>query len=80
MIAHGNCADDRDVALASSLAGVDMEMVSTAYDQHLVALVESGRVSRQLVDDAVRRILVVKHQLGLFERPYTPPQPPHTES
>jgi len=71
MIAHGNCADDRDVALASSLAGVDMEMVSSAYDQHLVELVESGRVRRELVDDAVRRILVVKHQLGLFERPYT---------
>lgn len=71
MIAHGNCADDRDVALASSLAGVDMEMVSSAYDQHLIALVESGQVSRALVDDAVRRILTVKHQLGLFERPYT---------
>ncbi|HWO12890.1 MAG TPA: glycoside hydrolase family 3 N-terminal domain-containing protein, partial [Polyangiaceae bacterium] len=72
MIAHGNCADDRDVALASSLGGVDMEMVSSAYDQHLVQLVESGLVSRKLIDDAVRRILTVKHQLGLFERPYAP--------
>ena len=72
MVLHGNCADDREVALASSLAGVDMEMVSNAYDQHLVELVESGRVSRELIDGAVRRILTVKHQLGLFERPYTP--------
>lgn len=72
MIAHGNCADDREVARASALAGVDMEMVSTAYEQHLAELVESGRVSLELLDDAVRRILTVKHQLGLFERPYTP--------
>jgi beta-glucosidase len=70
MVAHGNCADDRDVALASSLAGVDMEMVSSAYDQHLAELVESGQLRRELIDDAVRRILTVKHQLGLFERPY----------
>jgi beta-glucosidase len=71
MIAHGNCADDRDVALASARAGVDMEMVSSAYDKHLSELVESGQISLEEVDDAVRRILVVKHQLGLFERPYT---------
>lgn len=71
MLAHGNCADDREVALASSLAGVDMEMVATAYDQHLAELVASGQVSLALIDDAVRRILTVKHQLGLFDRPYT---------
>ena len=72
MIAHGNCEGERDVALASSLAGVDMEMVSSAYDKHLAELVESGQVGSELLDDAVRRILTVKHQLGLFERPYSP--------
>ncbi|HTV19742.1 MAG TPA: glycoside hydrolase family 3 N-terminal domain-containing protein [Polyangiaceae bacterium] len=71
MIAHGNCSDDRDVAVASASAGVDMEMVSSAYSKHLVEAVEAGHVSLEEVDDAVRRILVVKHQLGLFERPYT---------
>jgi beta-glucosidase len=74
MIAHGNCRDDRDVALASARAGVDMEMVSSAYEKHLAECVESGQVSLEELDDAVRRVLTVKHQLGLFERPYaTPP-------
>jgi beta-glucosidase len=72
MIAHGTCADDRDVALASVRAGVDLEMVSSAYDQHLAELVEFGQVSFEELDDAVRRILTIKHQLGLFERPFTP--------
>jgi len=71
MICHGNCADERDVAFASARAGVDMEMVSTAYAQHLAELVAFGKVSLAEVDDAVRRILTVKHQLGLFESPYT---------
>jgi len=70
MIAHGNCADDRDVAIASARAGVDMEMVSSAYEKHLLEAVQSGHVSIEEIDDAVRRILLVKHQLGLFERPY----------
>jgi beta-glucosidase len=73
MIAHGNCQDDRDVALASARAGVDMEMVSSAYEQHLAEWLESGQLSVEELDDAVRRILTVKHQLGLFERPYTTP-------
>jgi beta-glucosidase len=71
MIAHGNCADDRDVALASANGGVDMEMVSNAYGKHLAEWVASGHVSLEELDDAVRRILNVKHQLGLFERPYS---------
>lgn len=72
MLAHGNCADDREVAYASARAGVDMEMVSTAYQKHLAECVQAGHVSLEELDDAVRRILTVKHQLGLFERPYTP--------
>jgi beta-glucosidase len=81
MIAHGNCADDRDVALASARAGVDMEMVSSAYEKHLAEWVESGHISVVELDDAVRRILTVKHQLGLFEHPYaTPPAHPSTLS
>jgi beta-glucosidase len=71
LIAHGLCADDRAVARASVLGGVDMEMVSSSYSSHLAELVESGQLSVDLLDDAVRRILTVKQQLGLFERPYS---------
>ncbi len=70
MIQHGLCADDRDVARESARAGVDMEMASKAYQSELTRLVEAGEVSMEELDDAVRRILNVKQQLGLFDKPY----------
>src|SRR5262249_41284900 len=52
------------------LAGVDMDMVSSLYHDHMAQLVKSGEVFEAVVDEAVRRILRVKFALGLFERPY----------
>jgi beta-glucosidase len=72
LIAHGFCADDREVARASALAGVDLEMVATSYSEYLEELVESGQLNVEVVNHAVRRILTIKHQLGLFEHPYSP--------
>jgi beta-glucosidase len=54
------------------LAGVDMDMESNAYFQHLAQLVRSGAVPEAAVDEAVRRILRVKFALGLFDNPYAP--------
>ena len=71
LIPHGIAADLKDAARLSILAGVDMDMMSGAYEQHLAALVEEGIVPETLVDEAVRRVLRLKLQLGLFERPYT---------
>lgn len=68
LIEHGVAADLRDAARLSLLAGVDMDMQSEAYDRHLVALVSEGAVPLDLVDEAVRRVLRLKFQLGLFER------------
>jgi beta-glucosidase len=70
LIPHGVAADLADAARLSMLAGVDMDMMSDAYMQHLAALVDQGAVNEQLVDDAARRVLRLKLQLGLFERPY----------
>jgi beta-glucosidase len=70
MIVHGFCDDLKDVAKKSIVAGVDMEMQSSAYAEHLEELVKSGTVSEELVDDAVRNILRIKFQLGLFEKPF----------
>ena len=40
---------------------------------HILAkLVEEGKISMQLVDDAVKRVLRIKFRLGLFDNPYTP--------
>jgi beta-glucosidase len=47
-------------------AGSDMDMESSAYVDHLVALVKEGKVKESLVDDAARRILKVKFELGLM--------------
>lgn len=70
MISHGFAADRKDVARISSNAGVDMEMVSQTYVDHLEELVAEKKVSMQVIDDAVRNILRIKYRLGLFENPY----------
>lgn len=70
MIPHGFAADEREAALRGVAAGVDMEMVSASYTNHLQALVAEGRLPVELIDEAVRRILRVKLRLGLFDDPY----------
>jgi beta-glucosidase len=71
MIAHGFAADPEEAAMKAANAGVDMEMVSGAYLQHLPALVKEGRVSMEYIDSSVRNILRLKFRLGLFDNPYT---------
>lgn len=73
MVVHGFCEDEKAAAVAALSAGVDMEMVSTCYSDHLEALVEEGTVPMAWIDEAVRRILHVKERLGLFENPYVKP-------
>lgn len=67
LIAHGYAVDPRDAALRSVRAGVDMEMVSTTYHDHLKSLIESGKVDMKTVDESVRNILRLKFRLGLFD-------------
>lgn len=70
MIDHGFCEDMRDVALKSITAGVDMEMVSMAYGDQLEKLIHTGLVPLELINNAVRNILRIKFQLGLFRKPF----------
>jgi beta-glucosidase len=70
LVTHGFARDARDAALRAFSAGVDMDMASYTYQEHLPALIKSGAVPMASIDDAVRRILTVKFRLGLFERPY----------
>lgn len=70
MISHGVAKDHKDAALLAIKAGCDMDMEGNAYETSLASLVEEGKVDIALVDDAVRRILRVKFQLGLFDNPY----------
>ncbi|TDQ00834.1 glycoside hydrolase family 3 N-terminal domain-containing protein [Labedaea rhizosphaerae] len=71
LINHGLAGDGADAAAAALPAGVDMEMVSTNYVDFGQQLLAQHRITREQVDDAVRRILLVKFRLGLFEHPYT---------
>jgi len=70
LINHGIANDGATAARKAFLAGVDMDMVSSLYHDHLAQLVRSGEVPEATVDEAVRRILRVKFALGLFEHPY----------
>lgn len=70
MIAHGYVKDGKEAALSAITAGSDMDMESNAYRYNLANLVNEGKVDISLVDDAVRRILYKKFELGLFDDPY----------
>ncbi|WP_282044379.1 beta-glucosidase BglX [Winogradskyella flava] len=70
MVVHGYAADGADASAKAVTAGSDMDMESHLYVKELVKLVEDGTVDEKLIDDAVRRILRVKFELGLFDDPY----------
>ncbi|MEI2273537.1 glycoside hydrolase family 3 C-terminal domain-containing protein [Sphingobacterium sp. ML3W] len=67
---HRVAADKKEAAIKAISAGLDMEMVSNCYFENLVDLVKEKKVSIEVVDDAVQRILYKKFELGLFEDPF----------
>jgi len=70
MTDHGYAASDKDAARLSLAAGCDMEMVSTTYETYLEELVDEDASYIAMIDDAVKRILGIKYDLGLFEDPF----------
>jgi len=75
LIAHGFAADGADAARLAFNAGVDMSMQSGLYARFLPQLVRGGKVTMARLDEAVRRVLRVKRDLGLFEQPYSTMDP-----
>jgi beta-glucosidase len=73
LINHGVAKDRAEAASMALHAGVDMDMVSETYLETLAASVQAGKVPIQEIDDAVLRILRIKHRAGLFDQPYTDP-------
>ena len=69
-IDHGFAEDKKDAALKAIKSGLDMDMHSRCYVDHLCDMVRTGQVSEDKIDDAVRRILRLKFKLGLFDNPY----------
>ena len=70
MINHGYAKDLEHVAVLTANAGNDMDMESHTYINHLARAIQKGYVKESTIDDAVRRILKVKFELGLFDDPY----------
>lgn len=70
MVNHGYAKDNKEAALSAISAGSDMDMESNAYRYHLGELVKENKVPIALIDDAVKRILRKKFELGLFDDPY----------
>src|SRR3989441_1787871 len=68
-------ATEKEATRMAVMAGIDMSMVPTDYSfsDHLLALVKEGAVPQSRIDEAVRRILRVKFELGLFEKPIPDP-------
>ncbi|MEM9849833.1 MAG: beta-glucosidase BglX [Bacteroidota bacterium] len=67
---HGFAKDTAQTAEIAANAGCDMDMESYVYLDYLADAVREGKVEESKVDDAVRRILKVKYELGLFDDPY----------
>lgn len=70
MVDHGFCADRKEAALKAFNAGLDVDMVSDSYSDYLKNLIDENKVSIEGIDNAVRRVLMLKYKLGLFENPY----------
>lgn len=70
MIAHGFAKDLKEVAVLATNAGSDIDMESYANVRHLKEAVEEGKVDKDYIDDAARRVLRLKFELGLMDDPY----------
>lgn len=70
MISHGNVADRNEAGALAITSGVDMDMMADIYIKELPEMIRNGKVDIKYVDNAVRRTLALKYDLGLFENPF----------
>lgn len=70
MITHGFAEDMKHAANLAADASVDMDMMSYAYISELKKLIDEDKVKLSQIDNAVRNVLKLKYDLGLFNNPY----------
>jgi len=70
MIPHGYARNEKHSGELALKAGVDMDMQGETYLNHLEQSLEEGKVTEDQINQAVRKILGMKYDLGLFEDPY----------
>lgn len=71
---HGFTENDKQSAYEAISAGIDMEMSSCTYRDHLEELIAADKIELNKIDMMVERILSIKCALGLFEQPYAQPE------
>ena len=79
LVPHGVAADLLDALRQSVRAGLDIEMGGSLTDDGGHARLTPGDLPVGRVDDAARRILILKARLGLFDQPYVPEDEEITE-
>ena len=70
MIAHGACEDKKECALKAMEATCDIEMMSSCYAEYLEELMNEGKITEEQIDTSVLRILNLKEELGILDKPY----------
>ena len=70
LVHHGIASDLAQAAAHALKAGVDIDMMADAYRRGLPIALERGLVVMAEIDESVRRVLMLKEQLGLFDDPY----------
>jgi beta-glucosidase len=70
MIVHSAAEDKKEAAYLAMKAGCDIEMMSSCYAEYLEELINEGKITEEMVDKSVLRILDLKEELGVFDKPY----------
>ena len=70
LVPHGFAENEMHAAEIAIKAGIDLDMMSGAYESNLEKLAHENKISVDLINDACRRILISKFKLGLFDDPY----------
>ena len=70
---QGVAENEKECAYLSLNAGVDMDMVDDIYNKYVCELVREGKLSEDIIDESVYRILYIKEKAGLFDNPYLTP-------
>ncbi len=70
MVPHGFAINEQHAGELAINAGVDMDMQGAVFNNFLQISVANGAVSISKIDEAVKRILRIKYDLGLFTDPY----------
>jgi beta-glucosidase len=70
LVTQGLARDGTDAALRGATAGVNMDMGSATYLEHMKSLLDQGKLTLAQLDDLIRPILAAKYHLGLFDHPY----------